>query len=279
MPGPIFRQEALDRLSSPERLDQLMQVVSPRAWVALTGVGLVLATALFWGWFGNIPTTATARGVLLRQGGHSLLTAPADGVVHDVTVLSGEEVPKGQLLAQLTRQTSAGSQTQPIVCPFEARVLERRPANGAEVKQGETLFVLEPLRAPLRARLFVPVTEGYRVDRGMTAQVWPSQVQPSEYGYLYAKVIVAVKFPVSQPEVLRVVNNEELARQLVGQGPCLQVVLELTPDPTGESVSGYRWSSWRGNGVQLYSGSPCEARIVLDEQRPIQLLFPGLGGR
>jgi hypothetical protein len=37
----IFRKEALQRLSSPERLDQLMQVVSPHDWLVL-GTALVL---------------------------------------------------------------------------------------------------------------------------------------------------------------------------------------------------------------------------------------------
>jgi len=31
----IFRQESLERLSSPERLDQLMQVLAPKDWLAL----------------------------------------------------------------------------------------------------------------------------------------------------------------------------------------------------------------------------------------------------
>lgn len=32
----IFRKESLERLSSPERLDQLMQVIAPMDWLALT---------------------------------------------------------------------------------------------------------------------------------------------------------------------------------------------------------------------------------------------------
>ena len=36
MRGSIFRKAALERLSSPERLDQLMQVTRPRAWLAQT---------------------------------------------------------------------------------------------------------------------------------------------------------------------------------------------------------------------------------------------------
>ena len=39
----IFRKVALERLSSPEQLDQLMQVTSPKGWLALAGLGALLA--------------------------------------------------------------------------------------------------------------------------------------------------------------------------------------------------------------------------------------------
>jgi len=35
----IFRQAALDRLSSPEQLDRLMQVTLPTGWIALVAPG------------------------------------------------------------------------------------------------------------------------------------------------------------------------------------------------------------------------------------------------
>src|SRR5262249_6294354 len=46
-----FRKTALDRLSSSEQLDRLLQVTSPRGWIALVGLGLLLAASLLWGIF------------------------------------------------------------------------------------------------------------------------------------------------------------------------------------------------------------------------------------
>ena len=34
----IFRSEALERLSSPEQLDTLLQITSPRYWLGLTAI-------------------------------------------------------------------------------------------------------------------------------------------------------------------------------------------------------------------------------------------------
>ena len=81
MTRQIFRKAALSRLASPDQLDQLMQVTSPRGWVALGGFGLVLFAALLWSLFGTISTTVAGKGVLLRAGGVKPLPAPCDGVV------------------------------------------------------------------------------------------------------------------------------------------------------------------------------------------------------
>lgn len=60
----MFRKVALDRLSSPEELDQLPRVTSPRSWLALLALGILLAVALAWSGFATIPITVTGRGVL-----------------------------------------------------------------------------------------------------------------------------------------------------------------------------------------------------------------------
>jgi len=73
----LFRKQALERLSSPEQLDQLMQVVAPRSWLLLAGLGLLLTTLLLWGVFGKITTTVQGRGVL-SEPGVALLYLPAD---------------------------------------------------------------------------------------------------------------------------------------------------------------------------------------------------------
>lgn len=60
----IFRQEALERLSSPEQLDQLMQIVSPRSWLPLITVGGLLGAAIVWGCEGRIPVTTSSHAIL-----------------------------------------------------------------------------------------------------------------------------------------------------------------------------------------------------------------------
>jgi HlyD family secretion protein len=97
----IFRKVALERLSSPEQLDQMVQVTDPKGWLALTGIGALLLAAIGWGVFGSIPTTSQGDGILLRQGGISDLVSNAAGQVQEVLVSVGDVIEKGQPVARI----------------------------------------------------------------------------------------------------------------------------------------------------------------------------------
>ncbi len=95
----IFRKVALERLSSPEQLDQLLQVTDPKGWMALGALGAVLLSSLAWGVWGSIPTEATGEGILQR--GVSNLESPGAGQIEEVLVRVGDFVHKGQAVAQI----------------------------------------------------------------------------------------------------------------------------------------------------------------------------------
>jgi hypothetical protein len=67
MQSKLFRKVALDRLSSPEQLDQLMQITTPKAWFALIGLGSLLLIAGVWAIFGKIPNEVQGKGILVSQ--------------------------------------------------------------------------------------------------------------------------------------------------------------------------------------------------------------------
>ena len=97
----IFRKSALDRLSSPEELDSLMKVTSPRAWLALIAFGGLILTAAIWGIWGTISTRVTGRGILVHPGGILEIASKASGEVSAVYASPGDPVGKGQVLAKI----------------------------------------------------------------------------------------------------------------------------------------------------------------------------------
>lgn len=99
----IFRQAALDRLSSPEQLDQSMQVTTPKGWIALVALCCVLLTATVWSVVGRIPTTISGGGILIKSGGIYDIDVLGAGVVSSLNVSVGDEVEVGQVIARVAQ--------------------------------------------------------------------------------------------------------------------------------------------------------------------------------
>jgi HlyD family secretion protein len=97
----LFRKEALDRLSSPERLDQLMQVVQPNKWIPLAAMGSLIAVGLAWSVFGRIPITVAGQGVVVFPSKVAGFQSPSSGQILNLYVRIGDEVKKGQVLGTI----------------------------------------------------------------------------------------------------------------------------------------------------------------------------------
>lgn len=95
----IFRKTSLDRLSSPEQLDRLITVTSPRVWLVIITIGLVLACGIVWGIFGRIPVRVDTSGILLSSGGMSTVASTVSGTITDVNVKNGDTLSKGDVIA------------------------------------------------------------------------------------------------------------------------------------------------------------------------------------
>jgi HlyD family secretion protein len=95
----LFRKESLERLSSPERLDQLMHVVSPKSWLPLVGLGSIIGVALIWSIFGRIPITVEGKGVLIFPRQVVPVQSKSSGQLLALNIKVGDVVKKGDVLA------------------------------------------------------------------------------------------------------------------------------------------------------------------------------------
>ena len=95
----LFRKESLERLSSPEQLDQLMRVVGPKAWLPLATLGTLLTGAVIWSVVGRIPITVAGQGVLISPRQVVQLQSPGSGQIQTLNIKVGDVVKKGDVLA------------------------------------------------------------------------------------------------------------------------------------------------------------------------------------
>lgn len=101
MNNKIFREVSIERLSSPEQLDQMMSVTSPRAWFALIALASILFTAIVWSILGSIPYKTSGKGILLKSEGVYNISHTKGGKIIDISVEAGDSVKKGDVVARI----------------------------------------------------------------------------------------------------------------------------------------------------------------------------------
>lgn len=75
----MFRESALNKMSSAEDLDRYLQVTNPSAWVLLAAVAVLLIAAVIWGFTATLPVKTSTIGVL--KDGEITFFLPYDGGV------------------------------------------------------------------------------------------------------------------------------------------------------------------------------------------------------
>lgn len=168
MTSPLFRQSALQNLSSPEQLDQLIRITRPRAWIVLAALGFVLGATLLWSIFGSLPTSISGQGLIIGKGGTYNIVALGGGVVTDFGHFdTGQQIRKGQVLGHVSQpvlalqRDAARSEVERIEkehASILAEIAIEQPAQGRSAQQqGEiqraTIRSREQLLASLKSKL------------------------------------------------------------------------------------------------------------------------------
>jgi HlyD family secretion protein len=130
----IFRKVSLARLSSPEQLDTMLHISSPKAWVALAALFGVLAAATVWGLTGTVTTKVAGKGVVIRSGGVMNVASLGSGRLSELRVNVGDKVKANQVIATVAqpallekiRSTEAGIADSQAA---RARMLEVRDSS------------------------------------------------------------------------------------------------------------------------------------------------------
>ena len=64
----LFRKKSLDKISSPEKLNDYISVTNPGIWLLLVGIAVVLIGAVIWGFFGKLETRIKVPAIVGDEG-------------------------------------------------------------------------------------------------------------------------------------------------------------------------------------------------------------------
>lgn len=265
---PVYRKAALDKLASPEELDQLMQITRPGSWLLLAAFGGVLAMLLLWSILGNITTTLTQSGTLTLRNPVVFVSAPQVGQVVDVAVQPGDLVAAERPVARIS--TAQGTVT--VASPVNGRVISVRIDIGEPVDLGTPLISVESFsHQGLMQEIvtYVRLGDRQRIRPGMSVQILPSTIELEKYGYLEGAVETVSEFAATQDEIRAVLGESSTIQDLLAGGPVFEVRVALKTDVQGN----YLWSASKGPQSPIVSGTPCVIKIRVAEEHPIDKVF------
>ena len=72
----IFRKKSVDKVSSPEQLNEYIRVANPSVWIILAAIVVLLAGVVVWGMIGHLETTMSVA--VVSQDGEAVIYVKED---------------------------------------------------------------------------------------------------------------------------------------------------------------------------------------------------------
>ncbi|MCR5303927.1 MAG: hypothetical protein K6E33_05130 [Lachnospiraceae bacterium] len=87
----IFRKESIDRLESPEQLNQYIHVTRPSVWILFAAITMLLGGVMYWMLTGEMETHLTAVTIVESGRANAYVDAvEVDRITEGCTVIVGE---------------------------------------------------------------------------------------------------------------------------------------------------------------------------------------------
>ncbi len=303
----IFRKVSLERLRSPEQLDQLIKVTSVKAWIAIVAIFLLLITGIVWGVIGKIPTKINGQGILLTGGGIHNVVHTYGGKITDISASAGDRVELGDTIASIEQYSLINQiiilkeslnnidnqmnkddikreindlqaeyeYRTTITAPYSGKILEVKLNRGDILNPGEAIVSIEQSGAALRdleGIIYVSAYDGKKLMPGMEVKISPSFVKKEEYGFIQGRVISVSEFPATYQRMMSVLGSQELVEMFATNGAPIEVRVELLAEQN--NFSGLKWTSPDGPPVKINSGTLSTGSITIGSQRPIEMVIP-----
>jgi HlyD family secretion protein len=133
----LFRKEALDKVASPEQLDQLIKVTSPKRWFSLFALGALVISGGAWSVLGEIPIVVTGKGVMVYPSQVATLQASISGRILELKLRAGDTVKKGEVIATID-QTELRKQLQLNKEKLTQLKIQDQTANTVQLQRNAT---------------------------------------------------------------------------------------------------------------------------------------------
>jgi len=297
----IFRKTSLERISSPEQLNEYIKIVNPGVFGVLIGLIAIIISIGLWSVFGSISDTVQVKGMVFPQSGITNIIPSVEGRISDVRVKMGDFVNTGQIISivpqdnlikQINEMKSNGElnskQINSLIDQYENTSIITSPVSGIVINAantGDNVSTDKPVAKIIKQEkyandkqviCYVPASTAKKLSVGMEVQVSPDFASREEYGYMYGLITSIGQYPVTSDEVDSAMGGLENKSNFLSGGSDIEVKINLTVDPNSADL--IKWSNKKGENTQIGIGTNCNILIVVKKQHPIELIFSGSQG-
>lgn len=303
----VFTKDALERLHSLEKLDEMLRITTPISWVGLLMTGMLVISAVFWSIFGSIVVKVEGTGIIMDHGGVVRPVVRGSGNIKKVYVIEGSQVKEGDLLAELeildvdndgriarndislsdSKKEALGkveqysttglkkNSTAQVISDTDGIVTEVFVKKGDMASVGREICAIRCIDGNKEKNgvLYVSARMGKKIVPGMTLQLTPSGTDSSVDGYLMAVVRRVSEYPVTQESINSRIGNPALAMAIMqtNGSACMEVFFDILKDRN--NPTGYLWTSVVGNPAPISAGSMVTGFAVVERIPPIEKVF------
>ncbi len=235
---PASTVQGLENSSNPETLDRVVATTTPRLWIALTAIVVLLVLGLAWAFLAWIPVRTTAPGMVLQPGARVVVPSPVAGSVTILQTLQ-TQVAAGEKVATVTPFDPA----QPIVAlkaPMAGIISDVLVQWGSGVDVGQAVFVISgtDTQPQVRVIALVPLSEVNTFKVGASVLVQELAVA-SAVDTSYTGTVTAVSsVPVAEADVSAFTGLELTASNVFSSNsePNYMVIVMVPRDANGEEM-------------------------------------------
>lgn len=270
MENKLFRQQAMDALEAPDRINDYIRVTAPSFYLWLTGLLVCVVAVCIWAFGSTINDFVKIQGIVFPHESVEQVAAPLGGRITEVFVQKGDCVQPGDLLFRYTTE--------------EGGVRELRTSRAGVVLshkvEQETFNVMEPCvyllptdRIDHRKEIvaFVTYADLRKLRVGMEVQATPSDLKREEVGYMYGRITAIGDLPTSAKEATTLFKLEEFTNAVYPDEAAFLIKIELENEPADKER--IRWSNSRSGQVDIKIGTFCNLQIVTRSRPVYELLF------
>jgi len=262
----LFRKKALEKLSTPDDLDELLQVNSRLSWLLLVSLLCVISGGFVWGFYGQIVNKIPMTGTIQPVSQPVPVVVTETGQVDSILHRPGDNVGKGQPLIRFYQDDRHLPKF--ILSPCNGELTELNTREGALLTPGSLIarigkYQQEQTMNP-EFLLFVSANQVDSLNIGQKVNI----ILPgheSESIRVNTWISYIAKLPASDESISSIIFDKTVASQLsrgnfyLVRTICARISEEADP--------------LYGHSIDDLSGKVCHAEAIISQMSPISYLL------